>query len=95
MSFLFGLFVAWGAAMAATAAYGYDGIGRLRKSSTNLDGVRRTVSSSTLAMLSYDDLYRRSRIERGTTGTVTIFTPDPISRRLSISQNLDGAATPL
>ncbi len=108
----------------------YDGFGRLRTSTTNLDGVTRTVTSdydahgnrtrithpdgvffdyqydpadqfnslsengaSTLATIAYDEFHRRSRIDRDTTGAVTTFTPDPISRLLSIFQDLDGGGT--
>jgi RHS repeat-associated protein len=108
----------------------YDAFGRLRTSTSNVDGTARTVTSdydphgnrtrlthpggiffeyqydaagqmyglsengaSTLATIAYDDFHRRTRIDRDTTGAVTIFTPDPISRLLSISQNLDGNGT--
>ncbi len=108
----------------------YDAFGRLRTSTSNMDGTNRTVTSdydahgnrsrithpdgayftyqydasdqvynlsesgaSTLALIAYDDFHRRTRIDRDTTGAITIFAPDPISRLLSISQNLDGAGT--
>ncbi len=49
--------------------------------------------ASTLATIAYDEFHRRSRIDRDTTGAVTTFTPDPISRLLSIFQDLDGGGT--
>jgi RHS repeat-associated protein len=108
----------------------FDAFGWLRTSTTNLDGITRTVTSeydvhgnrtrithpdgiffdyqhdpadqletltengsSTLAMILYDDFRRRTRIDRDTAGAATIFTPDPVSRPLSILHDLDGGGT--
>lgn len=65
--------------------YQYDTADQLTTLSEN--------GSSTLTTMQYDDFHRRSRIDRDVTGAPTVFTPDPLSRLLSISQNLDGAGT--
>ncbi len=49
--------------------------------------------ASTLATIAYDEFHRRERIDRDTAGAATTFTPDPISRLLSIFQDLDGDGT--